>query len=131
MQSKLVPAQYFRDPENLDKYLENSNFLADINNERSTKNSTYAENLKRLERFVMYMFANDTVSIPKQSAWFGEVNAEGKVIELKDRDIYCEDWIGLKWLDERRRLEFRIAEGQHMQLSEEVLIDAFTKYFRP
>lgn len=131
MQSKLVPAQYFRDPADLKTYLENSNFLADINNERPTKNNTYKENLKKLDRFAMYIFANDTVAIPKQSAWFGEVTAEGKVIDLKDREIYREDWIGLKWLDERNRLEFRIAEGQHMQLSQQVLVDAFTEYFRP
>lgn len=131
MQSNLVPAQYFRDPDDLEPYLTHSNFLADINNERPAKNHTYKENLKRLDRFVMYMFANDTVAVPKQSAWFGEVNSEGKVIKLDDQALYRQDWLGLKWLNERGRLVFRVAEGQHMHLSQELLVEAFEKYFRP
>ena len=50
VQSHLVPAQYFRSVnestgEPTEEYLEFSNFLADINNERAVKNKTYAENL--------------------------------------------------------------------------------------
>ena len=37
-QSFFVPAQYFRDPEDYQSYLDGSGFLADINNEREHKN---------------------------------------------------------------------------------------------
>ncbi|KAL8929209.1 MAG: hypothetical protein Q9208_001292 [Pyrenodesmia sp. 3 TL-2023] len=130
VQSRLVPAQYYRNPEDLEGYLENSNFLADINNEREAKNATYKENLKNLRRFVMYMFSEDTTVVPKESAHFAEYNqTSDEVTKLKDRMIYKEDWLGLKWLDAKERLEFKIAEGGHMQLSEELLKDAFRRYF--
>ena len=132
MQNKLVPAQYFRNPEDLENYLEHSNFLADLNNERKVKNNTYKENIKKLERFVMYVFEGDETVVPKESGWFSEVNATTqKITKLQDKKLYLEDWLGLRWLDESDRLEFRMIEGAHMQLSEKVLVDTFQKYFRP
>ena len=132
VQSHLVPAQYFRDPEDIESYLESSNFLADINNERKSKNATYRENMKNLRRFAMYMFSEDATVVPKESAYFSEVNTtSGEVTKLQDRPMYVEDWIGLRWLDEESRLEFRIAEGGHMQLSKELLVDVFNRYFTP
>ena len=131
VQRQVVPAQYFRDPEDLDKYLESSNFLADINNEREAKNETYKENIKKLDRFVMYMFTDDTTVIPKESAYFYDYNATTEEItKLQDRDLYKEDWIGLKDLNEKNRLEFKVAEGGHMQFADQVLADCFKKYFK-
>ena len=130
-QSRLVPAQYYRDPEDLDSYLAYSNFLADINNERRVKNDTYKENMKELSMFAMFMFADDATVVPKESAFFAEVNTTSEVvIKLQERDIYREDWIGLRFLDEEGRLDFRIAEGGHMQLSDAILTDAFNRYFK-
>ncbi|KAL9041994.1 MAG: hypothetical protein Q9180_000905 [Flavoplaca navasiana] len=131
VQSRLVPAQYYRDPEDLQGYLDNSNFLADINNERvGSGNATYKENLKKLKRFVMYMFSEDVTVVPKESAWFADYNKTSEEITwLKERRIYKEDWLGLKWLDKHNRLEYKIAEGKHMQLSEELLSDTFRQYF--
>ncbi|KAL9131602.1 MAG: hypothetical protein Q9217_000490 [Psora testacea] len=126
VQSRLVPAQYFRDPEDMENYLTHSNFLADVNNERDRKNVTYKENMKKLERFVMYMFSDDTTVVPKETAYFDEVigtGDEAKITKLKDREIYKEDWLGLKDLDQSGRLEFRVAEGGHMQISDELLRD--------
>ncbi|KAH0565353.1 hypothetical protein GP486_001254 [Trichoglossum hirsutum] len=132
VQSRLVPAQYFRNPEDLEPYLEYSNFLADINNERETKNKTYAANLASLKMFAMYMFTEDTTAIPKESAWFAEVNrTTGLVTLLQERDIWREDWIGLKKLGEKGRLDFRTAKGKHMKLDDELLTEAFEEYFSP
>lgn len=130
VQSRLVPAQYFRDPEDLDSYLEHSNFLADINNERLLKNTTYAKNLARLENFVMYMFAHDTTVIPKETSWFEEVLG-GKITPLRERAIYKEDWIGLRELDFKGGLRFRSTPGEHMEVSDKALEEAFTTYFGP
>lgn len=130
VQARLVPAQYYRnpDPEQYQKYLEHSNFLADVNNERVLKNQTYVENLKKLENFVMYMFENDTVAIPKESAWFEEVNGT-EVTPLRARKMYREDWIGLRELDRKGGLKFKIAPGEHMELDDKVLREAFKEYF--
>ncbi|KAI2621432.1 alpha/beta-hydrolase [Hypomontagnella submonticulosa] len=130
VQSRLVPAQYFRDPKDLDSYLEHSNFLADINNERKQKNETYAKNIANLENFVMYLFENDTTVIPKETGWFEEVNGT-EITPLRARPIYHEDWIGLRALDRKGGLKFTTTPGEHMQLSDEVLEGAFAQYFGP
>ncbi|KAE8150238.1 palmitoyl-protein thioesterase precursor [Aspergillus avenaceus] len=132
VQSRFVPAQYFRDPADLGSYLEHSNFLADVNNERESKNETYKENLSRLNRFAMYLFEEDQMVHPKESAWFGELDASsGDVVQLRDREIYKEDWLGLKGLDEQGKLEFKTTPGRHMEISEELLEGVFKEYFGP
>ncbi|KWU42591.1 alpha/beta-hydrolase, partial [Rhodotorula sp. JG-1b] len=95
-QRNLIPAQYFRDPDRIDEYLDRNDFLRDINNERrgdrqpygggvevgltveaeagnSTgrrRNATYKENFKSLNRFVMFRFSNDLTVVPPHSAHF-------------------------------------------------------------
>jgi palmitoyl-protein thioesterase len=130
VQSRLVPAQYFRNPTDLDKYLENSNFLADINNERILKNETYKKNLAKLDNFVMYLFDDDKTVIPKETGWFAEVE-EDKVTDLRNRTIYKEDWLGLKELDERGALKFEKTKGAHMALSDQLLKTVFKQYLGP
>jgi palmitoyl-protein thioesterase len=130
VQSRLVPAQYFRDPNQYDSYLEFSNFLADINNERTLKNQTYKENLEKLERFIMYMFEDDTTVVPKQSSWFANVNGT-EVTELRKRDIYKEDWIGLKALDKKGGLVFETTPGGHMTLTDKLLAKVFKENYGP
>lgn len=132
VQSRLVPAQYFRDPEQLDAYLEHSNFLADVNNERDVKNLTYKTNLISLNRFAMFMFDEDQTAVPKESAWFAEVNmTSGEITPLKERDIYKQDWLGLKVLDEEDKLDFKTIPGAHMHLTDQILSEAFKEYFGP
>lgn len=137
VQSRLVPAQYYRDIDpdtNLpsDGYLEYSNLLADINNERAVKNKTYAKNIASLENLVMFAFEEDTTVIPKESEWFAEVNTTtAEVTPLKERALYKEDWVGLKALDKKGGLVFKTAPGKHMQLSEELLNATFGEYFGP
>jgi palmitoyl-protein thioesterase len=137
VQGHLVPAQYFKATnettgEPAEEYLEASNFLADINNERKLKNVTYAKNLAALENFVMYVFEDDTTVIPKESGWFAYTNTtSNEVTDLRDRDIYKEDWIGLKKLDEKGGLHFKTTKGGHMDLGDKVLTDVFKTYFAP
>lgn len=130
VQNRLVPAQYFRDPNQYDEYLEFSNFLADINNERAVKNQTYKENLEKLEKFVMYIFEDDVTVIPKETGWFAQVNGT-EVTALRERDIYKEDWLGLKALDKKGALEFKSTPGGHMSLPGTLLEDVFSRYYGP
>jgi palmitoyl-protein thioesterase len=137
VQSRLVPAQYYRDlnPDTglpSEGYLECSNLLADINNERKEKNKTYAKNIASLTNLVLYTFGDDNTVIPKESEWFAEVNSTTEeVTQLKDRPLYKEDWIGLKELDKKGGLIFKTAPGEHMRLSDEVLNATFAEYFGP
>ena len=116
----------------MENYLEYSNFLADINNERDVKNVTYKKNLMKLNRLAMFMFEDDQIVHPKETAWFAEVNGtSGKVTPLDERPIYKEDWLGLKTLGDLGKLDFLTAPGQHMQISEKLLEWTFKKYFGP
>ncbi|RPA82095.1 palmitoyl-protein thioesterase precursor [Ascobolus immersus RN42] len=133
VQTRLVPAQYYRDPERLEEYLEESAFLADINNERpdireSGGNDEYKWRLSELKRFVMVMFEEDELVVPKESAWFQEV-IDGNVTKLEDRPMIKEDWIGLKKLVDEGRISYELAKGGHMELDEEDLEGMFKKYF--
>lgn len=136
VQSRVVPAQYFRDPstpEAYAKYLESSNFLADINNERGGsggRNTQYRDNMAQLSNFVMYLFENDTTAIPKESAWFSEVNGT-EVIPLRERNLYNEDWLGLKTIDDKGGLHFRAVPGEHMRLRAEDLQAVFSEFYGP
>ncbi len=140
VQGRLVPAQYFRDPADLGPYLEHSNFLADINNERPLKNGTYADNLARLENLVLHIFEDDTTVIPRESGWFSEVSGDSgsgsgsgsaAVTPLRERPIYTEDWIGLRRLDEKGGLHFVSSPGDHMQISDGLLEELFATYLGP
>lgn len=137
VQNKVVPAQYYRTVNETtrlasEEYLNASNFLADVNNERAEKNEMYAKRIANLDRFVMYVFEEDTTVIPKETGWFAEVNAtSGIVTDLRNRKMYKEDWLGLKKLDEKNGLVFRETKGAHMQLTDKVLKKTFEEFFGP
>ncbi|CCF32968.1 palmitoyl protein thioesterase [Colletotrichum higginsianum] len=132
VQNRLVPAQYYRDPkpDQYEKYLESSNFLADINNERELKNVRYKKNIASLANFVMVMFEDDTTVIPKETAWFEEVNGT-ESLPLRARPIYQEDWIGLRELDRKGGLRFRQIPGDHMELTQKNLNKTIQEFFGP
>jgi len=132
VQGRVIPAQYFRDPEDLNTYLEHSAFLADVNSEREEKNQTYKKNLETLERFVMFMFADDQTVVPKESAWWSDVNTtSGEIVPLEKRSLYTEDWLGLKKLGGEGKLEFLEIPGEHMKFTDGLLKKVFEVYFGP
>lgn len=52
----------------MERYLELSAWLADINNERDEKNETYAYHLSSLEKFVMIKFSEEKTVVPPDSS---------------------------------------------------------------
>ncbi|KAF3904798.1 Dolichyldiphosphatase [Dactylellina cionopaga] len=131
VQSNIVPAQYYRHPtpEELEKYLEHSGFLADINNERELKNAAYKDNLGGMEGgLVLYQFDEDETIHPKESVWLAEVTEEGEVTWLTDREMYKQDWLGLKKLNEAGKMKFLKTPGPHMHITDDLLKEVFTKY---
>ena len=122
--ASVVQAQYFRDPARYDEYLRLNPFLPDINNERDDKNDAYKKNLLALERLVLIRFSEDTVVVPRDSAWFGayavgSTREAAPVVELRDQPLYREDWIGLRALDESGRLVAFDCPGEHMHFTDE------------
>lgn len=130
-QTHVTTAQYFRNPDHLDVYYEKSNFLVDINNEdpNSTKNATYAENNAQLKRLVLIMFDDDETVVPKQSAWFQEFNSTSYVVTpLEDRDLYRQDWLGLKSIPS---INYLLFPGVHMEISHSDFSAVVRKYLSP
>ncbi|KAF2073810.1 hypothetical protein CYY_004868 [Polysphondylium violaceum] len=99
-------AQYWKDPYKLEKYLEVSQFLADLNNEREVKNPIYRERITSLNAFVMSYSTEDSTIVPKESGWFGFYanDTQSAIVPLEQQPQYTEDWIGLRTLDERGAL---------------------------
>ncbi|TFK90400.1 alpha/beta-hydrolase [Polyporus arcularius HHB13444] len=127
-QHNLVQAQYYRDPEQLETYLNSSTFLADVNNEvPESHNGTYADNLATLNALVLVLFAADKTVVPKESSWFGSyapVNTssaadEKTIVPMRLQPLYTHDWIGLRTLDESGRVVLETCDGEHMQLTDE------------
>jgi len=125
VQDFLVQAEYWHDPFNEDEYLEYCIFLPDINNEYDTKNGTYKDNFASLNKFAMVLFTLDTMVQPIISEWFG-FYVEGQdtaVLPYNETQLYIEDWIGLRALDESGRVDFLSVVGDHLQFTTQWFID--------
>ena len=139
-QTNVVQAQYYRDTDNLEAYWEANSFLADINNEvAETVNTTYADNLKKLENLVLVMFSDDKTVVPKESAWFGSYSppeglipgsntGEKTIVPMMLQPTYLADTFGLRSLDENGGVSLEICEGEHMQLSQDCWEPLVRKY---
>lgn len=131
IQKMLVQAQYWHDPLDEQSYRENSLFLADINNDRATQNTSYSENLQKLEKLVLVKFANDTVVDPRGTEWF-DYFAPGQgqeMLPMRESALYKEDRIGLKAMDVQGKLDLVEVEGDHLQIGEEKFVQDFIKKY--
>lgn len=127
-QTSIVPAQYFRRPEDYDKYLDSSGLLADVNNERPKKNATYVSNLQRLQKLVLIQFDRDDTVTPKCTAWFCDLDSQGNTVEFADTALYKDDLIGLKSLYDDNKIEFLSVDDRHMSFSDEYFKEIVEKY---
>jgi len=125
VQDHVVQAEYWQDPLNEKEYLKDCIFLPDINNNLETKNATYKANMLKLKNFVMVMFDNDTMVQPKQSEWFGYYipGQDIKTFTLEQSQLYQQDWLGLKVMNETGRLTFLSTIGNHLQFTDEWFVD--------
>ncbi|KAK4327873.1 hypothetical protein Pmani_001680 [Petrolisthes manimaculis] len=120
IQNGLVQAQYWHDPLHVEEYRNKSIFLADINNEKVI-NEAYRTNLKKLETFVMVKFLTDTMVVPQESEWFGfyAPGQDNEVLPLQQTQLYLEDRLGLKEMDEAGKLHFLTQPGGHLAFTDE------------
>lgn len=68
-------------------YLARNLFLADLNNERGTKDPQYAVNLASLEHLVLFRFQDDITVVPRDSAWFGFFDGQ-QLLQMEDTQLY-------------------------------------------
>jgi len=105
IQSWLAPAQFWKDPYDLDDYLSVSLFLPDLNNEKAEKNQQYKTNFVSINQLVLIYSTNDTTIRPKESGWFSSYKENSlEVIPVQETPFYQEDWIGLRTLDEQGKI---------------------------
>ena len=146
VQDFLVQAQYWHDPLHFDTYVEKSQFIAEVNNEKAEKNASYAINLASLENFVLVkhnqvicclfifmtmMIVQDSMVEPRESSHF-EFYTPGQadvILPLRESPLYTEDRIGLKALDEAGRLVFMEVEGNHLEFSRQWFIDEIVNVY--
>lgn len=120
MQEKLSFTNYWRDPNNLIKYKLFSSFLADANNEKLIKNRIYKENILSLDNFVMVYSSVDEIVKPPESGIFAFYNSNLNVINLTDTELFKQDWLGLKSLNERNSLHMFSTNCTHVEHREPI-----------
>lgn len=133
VQEHLAPSGYLKLPNAIPEYLENCRFLPKLNNEiPDQRNSTYKERFSNLENLVLIMFEQDTVLIPKETAWFGYYpdGSFKPVLPPQETELYTEDWIGLRTLDEAGKVHFISVQGRHLGISEEDMQKHIVPYLK-
>lgn len=121
-QSRIVQAQYFRDLDNYQEYLDKSQFLASINNENKVTLS-FRNRLTDLKgKFVMIMFCKDSTVVPKVSSWFYDFDrSDGHMLKFTETESFGKDLIGLKTLYDNDQIVFESIDDIHMRIGEEFL----------
>lgn len=128
VQDHLGPAGYFRDPKDYSKYLSDSVFLAKLNNE-SNAAAANKTNFESLNGLMLVMFTEDTMVYPKESEWFQTLDdKDRKVVALEDSDFYKNDDIGLKTLNDAKKVQFISVEGDHLQFSKDDVTNTFIPF---
>ncbi|KAM1143169.1 hypothetical protein FF1_032156 [Malus domestica] len=120
IQEHLAPSGYLKLPNAMSEYLGKCKFLPKLNNELpDERNSTYKERFSSLQNLVLIMFEHDTVLIPKETSWFGYYQDDSfkSILSPQQTDLYTEDWIGLRTLDEAGRVKYISVAGGHLGIS--------------
>ena len=130
VQDHLGPAGYFRDPADMSRYLDDSVFLRLVNNEANPA-TTNKSNFEALNGVMLVMFTEDTMVYPKESEWFQTLDSKDKkVVALEDSDFYKNDLIGLKALNDEKKVQFISIEGDHLQFSKDDINNTFIPFLK-
>ncbi|XP_026205795.1 lysosomal thioesterase PPT2b isoform X1 [Anabas testudineus] len=93
---------YWNDPHHKDLYVNSSDYLALLNGERPSPNSTeWKKNFLMIKKLVLIGGPDDGVITPWQSSQFGFYNDNETVVEMQHQDLYLSDFFGLKTLAAR------------------------------
>eukprot|EP01087_Luapelamoeba_hula_P008750 TRINITY_DN2209_c0_g1_i1.p1 TRINITY_DN2209_c0_g1~~TRINITY_DN2209_c0_g1_i1.p1 ORF type:complete len:292 (-),score=25.90 TRINITY_DN2209_c0_g1_i1:37-912(-) len=105
MQNHFSVANYWKDPYHINLYDTYSIYLAAINNEKQTANSTaYRNNFLKLDRMVNVGGPDDGVITPWQSAQWSFYDSNLNVVPMVKQSVYIDDSFGLRTLSAQGRL---------------------------
>lgn len=133
LQDRISFANYWKDPLRLSKYIAGSIYLSDLNNEKPQKNTTFARNIASLDNLVLVKSEVDNIIVPRESGWFYfyAENSKSTIVPLEKSDLYTQDWIGLRKLNEAGRLHMISTRCRHQDYPEEVCKNYFESYTLP
>ncbi|CAL6043707.1 Palmitoyl-protein_thioesterase [Hexamita inflata] len=109
MYSKIVqtafgPANFWRDPYNLDIYLEHCVTLPVLDNLKNYSEQRKS-NFMSVDKIVLFGSSKDGAISPWQSAWFGTwAEDDENTLKMEERDVYVQDTFGLKTMNEQGRI---------------------------
>jgi len=63
------------------------------------------------------MFDKDSVIYPKETAWFQQLDEQGHVLPLNATDFYNDDFIGLKAMNDQKKVHWVSFDGDHLQFT--------------
>ncbi|CAF1238004.1 unnamed protein product [Rotaria sordida] len=118
VQNAISAANYWRDPNQLNRYISDCHFLPDINNERGIPNQIYRQNMIKLNAFVMTYSDIDQVVTPKESGLFMGYQPNSFNIETWNNSRqFKEDLIGLRTLWEQGKLFTFTSHVRHQDVT--------------
>lgn len=130
MQEHFSVANYWRNPKELPIYYEKSYYLAIVNNERKTvMSSIHKERLSSLDNFVMIWSTNDETVNPRESAKFSLYDKDYNLIPIQETELYKNDDLGLRYLDENGRLHIYQTNCSHVEHRDPVCYDQLYPIF--
>merc|ERR1712187_375823 len=124
---------YWKDPTDKATYLAKSRFLADINNEKDTKNATYKTNLQSLAKYVLVEGLSDSMVLPHVSeqhgfyAWGSTTQTQ----QLEETDGYKGDWLGLQTMQKAGKLSKLTYDGDHLRWNQSFWEDTILPFLAP
>ncbi|KAF6735333.1 Lysosomal thioesterase PPT2-A [Oryzias melastigma] len=102
---KFSICNYWKDPHHRDMYVNSSDYLALLNAEKPSPNSTeWKENFLKIQKLVLIGGPDDGVITPWQSSQFGFYDDNETVVEMQQQDFFWSDSFGLKTLAAREDL---------------------------
>ena len=116
---KIAPASYWKYRYQYDQYMKDNVYLKDLNNEGPQKNQNYKNRIMNLNKMLLVKGSLDTIISPRESSWFEFYDKKGeKIVPLKQSDFYINDYLGIKALDQKKKLKFVTFNQKHVKYSE-------------
>lgn len=130
-QAHLSISGYWRDPLNIETYLQDCLYLPIINNERETElSAVYKKNILSLDNYIVVWSSNDDVINPPESGKFSVYDTNYDVVPLEITQMYIEDRLGLRSLAEKGRFNTYETNCTHVEHRDPVCFDQLYEIFK-
>lgn len=118
IQRLIGPAGYFKSLSKYSKYLKDSIFLPDLNNERNFSQQS-KDRMQQLQALVLVKYTKDHVIYPNESEHFGYYadKTQTTMVKMADTELYKKDLLGLKALNDAGKIFFYNSPHDHLGMT--------------